>query len=154
MKHNTRIFAGALIFATVLYIFTSIPIVGFVQPIMAACSGTGCNGQYPNSSGCSTSGTQGIVAQIFPASSQVDLRYSGGCLTSWARTTNQDWGRALYVNATLKNYYTTSSPAAIAVGQSVFTQQRYNSSYPPPFQACGYASLSSIPGPVASPCTP
>lgn len=156
MKHNFHKFAGAILLAAILYIFASVPISNFVGTAVAACSGTGCNGLFPDSSGCSTNGSQQIIAQILPASSQVDLRYSGGCKTSWARTWNRDYGllRTLYVNATLKGYYTISSPGKIAVNTNVYTQQRYSASYPPTFKACGYASLSHITGPVASPCTP
>ena len=154
MKHNIRKFASAVLLAAIIYILASIPIASFVDSALAACSGTGCNGLFPDTSGCSTSGTQSILAQILPASSRVDLRYSGGCKTVWARTTNADYGRSMYLNATLKTYYTISSPGAVAVNQTVFTQQRYVPSLPTSIKACGKASLSYITGPVTTPCTP
>lgn len=137
-----------------LYVLTSLPIGNFVDSALAACSGTGCNGLFPDTSGCSTSGSQSILAQVLPASGQVDLRYSGGCKTVWARTMNVDYGRSMYLNATLKKYYTVSSPGAVVVGQVVFTQQRYIPSNPTSIKACGKASLSYITGPVTTPCTP
>lgn len=154
MKRNANKFISIILLTTILYILTSLPISNFVGSAIAACSGTGCNGLFPNTSGCSSSGTQSILAQILPASSQVDLRYSGGCKTVWARTTNQDFGRSMYINATLKTFYTVSSGGAVAVGSVVFTQQRYVPSNPTSIKACGKASLSSITGPVTTPCTP
>lgn len=154
MKHNFHKFAGAILLASILYIFASVPISNFIGSATAACTGTCLNGLFPDTSGCSTNGSQSILAQILPASSQVDLRYSGGCKTVWTRTVNRDYGRSMYLNATLKTYYTISSPGAVAVGQVVFTQQRYVPSLPTSIKACGKASLSYITGPVTTPCTP
>ena len=153
MKHKIHQLTGVLILAALLYAATSFQLTGFTSQALAACSGTGCNGQFPSSSGCSTNGFQEITYQILPASAQVDLRYSYGCKTSWARTMNVD-PRSLFVNATLKGYYNIPSGGKIVTYDAVFTQQRYSATYPPPFQACGYASLTYIPGPVTTPCTP
>jgi hypothetical protein len=154
MKHNASKFISIILLTTILYILTSLPVANFVGSAIAACTGTCLNGLFPDTSGCSTNGTQSILAQVLPASGQVDLRYSGGCKTVWARTMNVDYGRSMYLNATLKTYYTISSPGAVAVYDVVFTQQRYVPSLPTSIKACGKTSLSYITGPVTTPCTP
>ncbi|MCC7119150.1 MAG: DUF2690 domain-containing protein [Anaerolineales bacterium] len=156
MKYNAHKFIRVILLTATLYTLTSLPIASFVGSAIAACSGTGCNGLFPDSSGCSTNGTQSIIAQVLPASAQVDLRYSGGCKTVWARTTNVDYpyGRSFYLNATLKGYYTISSPGVLAPGQVVFTQQRYVPSLPTSIKACGRIGTSHITGPLTTPCTP
>lgn len=122
MKYNAHKFISTTLLVAILYILTSFPLANFVGSAMAACSGTGCNGLFPNSSGCDTNGTQSILAQILPASAQVDLRYSSGCKTVWARTTNVDYpyGRSFYLNATLKGVLhcfisRSSSPRASSI---------------------------------------
>jgi hypothetical protein len=104
LKDTARKFINIFLLTATLYVLTSFPIANFVGSAIAACSGTGCNGLFPDTSGCSSSGTQSIIGQVLPASAQVDLRYSSGCKTVWARTTNVDnIARPLYLNATLKN---------------------------------------------------
>ncbi len=144
-----------LILTILLVILTSFPIGGFVSRALATCSGTACDGQFPNSVGCDSPATTTYIA--YPASSVLEMRHSTYCYTYWTRTTNTDsQGRSFYANATFwfsvsPYYYSVSSGAPIAANQKVFSQQRYSGS---PFSSCGYVSGSYITGPVSSPCVP
>ena len=51
------------------------------------CSGTGCNGQNPVTTGCDA-GAYTVQTAVF-SNSYVELRYSPTCGTNWARTTSK-----------------------------------------------------------------
>lgn len=150
-----------ILFVTILLVIVSS--FTFSSSVFAAtCTGSGCNGLNPHTTGCDASAT--TVRVIYPASSRVELRKSliSQCSTYWARTRNTDdvLKRSFYANATLwypvggyLYYYTTSSPAPIAYLQVVYTLQRYYSAFPPGLKACGYVGPGYISGPVGSPCT-
>ncbi len=145
----------ALALTMLLLVLTSLPIGGFVGRVLATCSGTACDGQFPDAAGCASPATTSYIA--YPASSVLEMRHSTYCYTSWTRTTNTDsQGRSFYANATfwfsVSPYdYSVSSPGPIAVNQRVFSQQRYSGA---PFSSCGYVSGNYISGPVSSPCVP
>ncbi len=92
------------------------------------CSGTGCNGLNPNSTGCDASAT------------------------TLYQTTNVS-GVNKYANATLKYYYYSYSPAPIPNYQYVYSSQRYGTdgAY---MNACGQVSNSIIDSMIYSPCVP
>jgi hypothetical protein len=85
------------------------------------CSGSGCNYQDPNASGCATaSGTYTAVAKWKTATSgtvRMDLRYAPACISNWTRVTNESPGAVrrllaqLYQSnqSTLITDYTSSS---------------------------------------------
>jgi hypothetical protein len=56
----------------------------------ATCSGSGCNGTDPQSTGCASSAITAEETSIISKSGvlvgYVDLRYSTACKTAWART--------------------------------------------------------------------
>ncbi len=51
------------------------------------CSGNGCNGKSPATTGCET-GAYTVQTAVF-SNSYVELRYSPTCGTNWARTTSK-----------------------------------------------------------------
>ena len=153
-----QMIAVTLVTATFMAV-TSFQLGSFVSRTFALCIGTGCNGLFPDSSGCATNGIISTQSVIYPASSKVEMRHSGGCSTRWTRTTNTDsLNRSFYANATfIYNispwYYNVPSGGKIVKNASIFSQQRFDTSNTP-HEACGYVSGSAIPGPVTSPCTP
>jgi hypothetical protein len=138
------------IITTMLSAILFVPHSAFAKPLLATCSGTGCNGTDPGNTGCGGSGT--TLAMNYPASTTLELRFSTGCHTYWSRSTNMDaYGRSFYANATLwPQGYSVSSPAPIAVYSSVYSQQQYKSGTGTNgFNACGYVSGSYIYPPVS-----
>ncbi|HNZ01407.1 MAG TPA: DUF2690 domain-containing protein [Anaerolineaceae bacterium] len=114
------------------------------------CSGTGCNGLNPNSTGCDASAT--TLYQTTNNGAKLELRKSTVCSTYWAKTTNVS-GVNKYANATLKYYYYSYSPAPIPNYQYVYSSQRYGTdgAY---MNACGQVSNSIIDSMIYSPCVP
>jgi hypothetical protein len=145
MKQKIGKFAGVLILAALLYVATSFQATGFINQALAACSGTGCDGQFPDSSGCSTNGTITNLVTLYPTYTTVQMRHSSGCNTSWTRTTvtSTPYG-PVYITATLTFNvapwnYPISSGGPLGLNSAVFTQQRYSAK---PFKACGAGSLT------------
>jgi Protein of unknown function (DUF2690) len=56
--------------------------------LAATCSGSGCNGKDPAATGCASTAST-VATDTFVSTSaykaRVDLRYSSGCRTTWAR---------------------------------------------------------------------
>lgn len=132
-------------------IFLALTLVMLVIPTghVYACSGAGCNGTWPDQTGCADGAY--TVRQSWPTSYpglKLELRRSDHCSTFWARSWNYT-AAYQYVNATLKNYHwnqRNSPPDA-----STFSPQRFGTSG---FQACGaYRSSPAYTGPVSTPCT-
>ena len=116
----------------------------------ATCSGTGCDGLNPNTTGCDA--TAQNVHSTTSNGARIELRRSSECSTYWARTTNVS-GVSKYANATLKYYYFTASPATIANNQLVYSPQKYSSNGAG-MAACGQVSDSYLGSMIYSPCVP
>ena len=63
--------------------------------VRASCSGTGCNGQNPVTSGCDA-GARTIQTAVF-SNSFVELRYSPACGTNWGRVTSKVGATSLII---------------------------------------------------------
>lgn len=60
------------------------------SPAFAACSGTGCNGLDPSSSGCSATGSTVAGSTNYQSSFGIEQRRSSGCKARWTRLTIDD----------------------------------------------------------------
>lgn len=132
------------------FLFVTVVLVLLASPTrstLALCSGSGCNGTDPATTGCAADGV--TVRQKWPYGNpgtiKVELRRSDTCVTFWARSWNYS-AFYYYNNATLKNYYWEQrwSPP----NDSTYSDQRSGNSG---FQACGDFSTSPITWPVNSP---
>ena len=61
--------------------------VSTTRHVQVSCSGNGCNGQNPVTSGCDA-GAKTIQTAVF-SNSYVELRYSPTCGTNWGRVTSK-----------------------------------------------------------------
>lgn len=132
-----------------IFLFLVVTLLSFPSGrAYALCSGSGCNGTDPGTTGCATGAA--TVRQKWPYGNpgplKVELRFSDACITFWARSWNF-FGFPAYFNATLKNWYWYQrySPP----NDSTYSKQRYGSNG---FQACGdYRTSPPFTGPVTSP---
>lgn len=134
-----------IFFLVLAFALLAIP-TGYVY----ACSGNGCNGTWPDTTGCASDAY--TVRQKWPYGNpgpvKLELRRSDFCSTFWARSWNYS-GFTYYVNATLKNYYWNQRHSP--TNDSTFSPQRFGTSG---FQACGAFRVSpAYTGPVSTPCT-
>jgi hypothetical protein len=71
----------------ILFAFLLMPFHSASAAPRMLCSGSGCNFQDPNTSGCATaSGTYTAVARWKTAASgtiRMDLRYAPACISNW-----------------------------------------------------------------------
>jgi hypothetical protein len=115
-----------------LIIFCAAPAKGAV--LLYGCSGSGCNGTNPNTTGCDV-GASTVAYVTINYHGNIQLRNSSGCNTYWARTILDLTYIEHYANATLMYYYWKGSTYPIQHDQVMYTLQRYSGSG---YQACGY----------------
>ena len=147
-----------------IVVFLVIPLmlaafVAQAAPLQATCSGGGCNGLNPHTTGCDQSTTTWESRSI--SNGHIELRFSWICETLWARTRNENGWH--YAQSTLAYYmfwdsynypwYHTNSRAPIAPGRSVYTPMRYDPVPDPYWNACGSLTNYYIGGAVLWPCT-
>lgn len=120
--------------AMIIAIVSSFPLTGVAY---ALCSGAGCNGTDPITTGCSADAA--TVKTKYPASglARVELRFSDACQTRWAKTINIG-SLNYYANATLRYWYYGTQ--YVAPGNTVYSAQRYGSGQ----RACGDVGTSPM----------
>lgn len=107
------------------------------------CTGTGCNGQDPNYTGCDQGATTLAKADIRYGSTvigRVDLRYSSACGAKWARTVTDSYFASRYPNATASLNSTRLPVTNLTVGTvRYFPYSLYTPMYTSvvKFSACG-----------------
>jgi len=133
-----------------------------VAPTPAAavgCSGTGCNGQDPGTTGCSSgSYTVYSVSKQFYASGnfwatlRVDLRWSPTCKTNWARgviTSSNPSNSSFQIQVYLQQvaagggYGTLWDTEYTGIGRQVYGDMWYAPTQP--LRACGHVNNFSGP---------
>ncbi|AUG79002.1 hypothetical protein CFP65_4248 [Kitasatospora sp. MMS16-BH015] len=75
--------------------FTPVTLHPALTPALSPCTAAGCTGEDPSGTNCADDAT--TVASFSGASVRVELRYSRGCQSAWARATSAPAGQVLYV---------------------------------------------------------
>jgi hypothetical protein len=146
-----RLVACCLVVAMLIFAGAASALMVTPAPVSAAsCSGTGCNGQDPGTTGC-TSGSYTVysatntfwASSTFWATVSVDLRWSPTCQTNWARaavTSSNPSTYAFQIQVMLKgsSYNTIWHTEYAGIGRQVYGDMHY----PPtqPVRACAYVN--------------
>lgn len=126
----------------IAFTFTPALMAVSTEPVAAVtCSGFGCDGQYPTTTGCDASGYTVASAYIYylgsgPAKGIVELRASSVCKTRWARVTAYSTPNAqvmseIYRSGVMKYREIDYNVSSSAYGKMVYVGTSYSS------RACG-----------------
>lgn len=131
------------------------PLYSSSTAFAASCSGTGCNGQDPQTSGCSV-GAQILDSRYVNQNGTaiyIELRWSPTCQTNWTRVTNQTQGtrymKAYMVEQNVGEHYATFRSGGY--GYQFWTPMKYAPNIL--IQACGFGATQPNTSFGASACT-
>lgn len=121
-------------FLLALIVLSSFMIQVPVSTYAATCSGTGCNGKDPQSSGCASGAT--TVATAYFTGGYVELRWSATCQTNWARVVSTSGNK--YLKAYIVQQNVGELYASNVYGQSTYSPMKYAPTGQIYIQACGF----------------
>lgn len=120
MKNKSKYKSWFTFTFALMVIFSSVFAVNPASTFAAGCSGRGCDGTDPQSTGCSANSFTVVTRAIreYRTGQQigiVELRYSPSCGTNWTRTTNWVsattlWATITRISSSVDEYQTIKGP--------------------------------------------